>query len=499
MQRRVALLVCLVFATGLAFSGGTVGQEEGLLVEGFESGDFSSLPWAWRSTGERYWAVTDSDAHTGSFSAQSTCSAYLVVELTFTEAGYIDFYYKIVGAPVPFRLAFYIDGDRQDAWSEDTDWTQASFPVCEGTHVLVWGASHCWSSRPVVWLDDIRFPDASASTFVPAATCEQQPQVTLFPGQSIQDAIESVEEGAVIKLEPGKYEEHLKIRKSVTICGSGAHDTAIVGGDGGGYAIEVRGGPSTKVWIDGLTIESERGILTYGQSDLTISQCVIKGPLSLAGRDTISECMLKGHIDLNNGSEASIINSTLVGADISLPDCSPFRPNPTPLVLTLTNSIMVGGGINSHHRAKIEGIDFCGELHIEGNRLLYTWGIIVESDYVYGHVDWGCCTRKDEYGRCLSRGRGSSVYIEGNVISESWGSGIELGTCVYAQVMNNVISYSLDNGIYVYSTSWSTIRGNEVFGNGWYGISIHLADDGSSSVSGNRVYENGSGDYYRWP
>jgi hypothetical protein len=30
---------------------------------------------------------------------------------------------------------------------------------------------------------------------------------------------------------------------------------------------------------------------------------------------------------------------------------------------------MVGGGINSHHRAKIEGIDFCGELHYRGERL----------------------------------------------------------------------------------------------------------------------------------
>jgi len=53
--------------------------------------------------------------------------------------------------------------------------------------------------------------------------------VTVGPGESIQAAIDAAPEGATICLAQGVWEEHLAIRKSLTLRGAGAEETTIRG------------------------------------------------------------------------------------------------------------------------------------------------------------------------------------------------------------------------------------------------------------------------------
>ncbi len=67
------------------------------------------------------------------------------------------------------------------------------------------------------------------------ATGEQTPSCTIWvqPGQSVQAAIDSAPEGAVICLSAGTWDENIKIEKSLTLLGAGQDKTTITSKEGG--------------------------------------------------------------------------------------------------------------------------------------------------------------------------------------------------------------------------------------------------------------------------
>jgi hypothetical protein len=138
----------------------TVGE----IIEDFESGDFSSLPWA--MTGSQDWGIITADPYEGSYSAKSgsvTHNQYsqMSVTLDVIEAGTISFYYRVSSESGWDYLRFYIDGVEKGEWSGEDAWNQAEYSVTTGTHTFRWRYSKDGSESDgsdCGWVDMIVFP-----------------------------------------------------------------------------------------------------------------------------------------------------------------------------------------------------------------------------------------------------------------------------------------------------------------------------------------------------
>ena len=144
----------------------------GVATETFESGDFSYI--GWNHGGVQPWFITDQEAHSGSYCAQSGEVGYnqtseLVIYADVLQDGEISFFLKTATVYHKDYLVFYIDRKLQSFWSGDTDWTRASFSFESGSHEFLWlykKKSNDSSDLNCVWIDDITFPRASVITNV---------------------------------------------------------------------------------------------------------------------------------------------------------------------------------------------------------------------------------------------------------------------------------------------------------------------------------------------
>jgi hypothetical protein len=131
--------------------------------EGFETRDFSTFEW--KFYGEQDWFVTSNERNSGLYNAEAGPigddeSSTLEVTLDCV-SGDISFYCKVSSEESFDYLSFYIDGMLQDKWSGEQAWTQASFPVTEGTRTFRWEYSKDSSvsdGDDTAWIDDIVFP-----------------------------------------------------------------------------------------------------------------------------------------------------------------------------------------------------------------------------------------------------------------------------------------------------------------------------------------------------
>ena len=158
----------------------------GQVIANFESG-LGSLDWDMSCSGIgcTNWNVNNSDAYTGSGSAQSGSignnqSSDMSVTLDITADGDIEFYYRVSaeystsGNYFYDGLEFYIDntlmGQYQSESGGASPWTYASYSVSEGEHTFRWsyvkdgagGSTDCDNTDcdDAAWVDDITFPPA---------------------------------------------------------------------------------------------------------------------------------------------------------------------------------------------------------------------------------------------------------------------------------------------------------------------------------------------------
>jgi C1A family cysteine protease len=136
----------------------------GLVVEDFETGDFSQYDW--ESYGDNIWAVANSGAYEGMYCAKSgtighNSESYLQLSLNVIADGEISFYRKVSSEPDYDYLQFYVDSQMRDEWSGEQDWAHFTYSVTAGEHTFMWlylkdvsaiGGSDC------AWLDYIIFP-----------------------------------------------------------------------------------------------------------------------------------------------------------------------------------------------------------------------------------------------------------------------------------------------------------------------------------------------------
>ena len=142
----------------------------GLIVEDFETGDFSNYPWQF--SGNADWTI-DTNAYEGNYCAKSGTinhnqTTSIILTLNVLCDNEISFYRKTscedVGSSTGNYydyLAFFIDGEEMDKWAGETPWGLVTFEVSTGNHTFEWmyhkdvavvGGQDC------VWVDYILFP-----------------------------------------------------------------------------------------------------------------------------------------------------------------------------------------------------------------------------------------------------------------------------------------------------------------------------------------------------
>ena len=137
-----------------------------LMVEDWETGDFSSLQWERVGT-RSLWEITSEGAHSGRYCARSgnyyqdNIASVLQLSVYLTEGGTISYFRKIFSAPGGGVFYFYLDGQPMDTLTGYADWSEYQCNVSAGYHVL----KFCYNKNTnekrgsdCVWLDDLSMP-----------------------------------------------------------------------------------------------------------------------------------------------------------------------------------------------------------------------------------------------------------------------------------------------------------------------------------------------------
>lgn len=168
---------------------------EAQFVEGFESGDFSALPWV--ATGDAYWRITDENPIAGSYSAYargtgSGLSGDASIEfVAYAEA--ISFRVEAVCRALgsQFDLRFYVDGQRLLTIDSNGSYTR-SYTLEPGVHSFRWR----WDGSR--WLTWSTYARLDAITLTADGVYED------FNGDSLVDMFQDFNADGVIDV----YEDH---------------------------------------------------------------------------------------------------------------------------------------------------------------------------------------------------------------------------------------------------------------------------------------------------
>lgn len=137
----------------------------GLIIEDFETGDFTS--YAWENSGEAEWEVTEATVYEGDYAAASGDiddeeeSVLSITGTVLNTPDTISFYRKVSSEDGYDYLEFHIDGNKVDEWSGNEDWEQVAYEVSEGEHTFEWKYTKDYSQdggEDKGWIDNIIFP-----------------------------------------------------------------------------------------------------------------------------------------------------------------------------------------------------------------------------------------------------------------------------------------------------------------------------------------------------
>jgi hypothetical protein len=137
----------------------------GLIIEDFETGDFSKFPW--EMGGNTAWTITSVYPYEGSYSAKSGNisdgqSSELYIDIEVMIADSVSFVYKVSSQLNKDKLKFYVGNSLKGEWSGvGGSWNEVSFYVPTGVHTLKWvyeKDASGMSGSDCAWLDNIIFP-----------------------------------------------------------------------------------------------------------------------------------------------------------------------------------------------------------------------------------------------------------------------------------------------------------------------------------------------------
>jgi uncharacterized cupredoxin-like copper-binding protein len=271
----------------------------GLIIENFETGDFSSFPWEFAGSAD--WSVVTEDPHEGTYCAKSGIITHnqtseLILNAEVTIDGTISFYRKVSSesSTTSFYdgLKFFIDGVEQDKWQGEVAWSEVSYPVTTGNRTFKWQYYKDGSvsnGSDCAWIDYIIFP------------------AVYFP------------EPADIIVSPSLYEKALQV-------GNSSSDVLTIGNTGGttlDYAARVVY-LERNTSLENHTISESNNSRTDYSSEREIKPHIIAPLIKEVPNSGFRDCIFT--IDLyddygdgwNGGSLDVMVNSLLVLDDITL-------------------------------------------------------------------------------------------------------------------------------------------------------------------------------------
>lgn len=132
------------------------------ITDGFESGDFTALPWM--RTGNANWTVVSAGPYQGTHAAKSgtiTHNQSTTLEVTVDASAFntISFARKVSSEANWDYLRFYIDGVENNKWAGTLDWAVQTFTFPPGQRTFKWSYTKDGSinsGSDCAWLDDIR-------------------------------------------------------------------------------------------------------------------------------------------------------------------------------------------------------------------------------------------------------------------------------------------------------------------------------------------------------
>lgn len=143
----------------------------GLVVEDWESGDFSKFNWT--SGGNLPWTITNMSPFEGVFSAKSGAvthsqnSQLILMNYNVPQNDSVKFFYKVSSETQNDGLKFYIDNVLKGSYSGAKPWTREAVAVPSGSHTFKWIYSKngtVSTSQDCAWLDFIVLPVALTTT-----------------------------------------------------------------------------------------------------------------------------------------------------------------------------------------------------------------------------------------------------------------------------------------------------------------------------------------------
>ncbi len=145
----------------------------GLIVEDWETNNFTSFPWNTTNTGNAPWQIVSSGTiFEGNFAARSGVisddqQSILSVTLNVISDDTISFYKKVscengsqYGQWWDF-LAFYINNTEKGKWDGDNDWSREAYYVTSGSKTFKWMYSKDYivsEGEDAAWIDFVVFP-----------------------------------------------------------------------------------------------------------------------------------------------------------------------------------------------------------------------------------------------------------------------------------------------------------------------------------------------------
>ncbi|MFA5420234.1 MAG: C25 family cysteine peptidase, partial [Bacteroidales bacterium] len=139
----------------------------GLVMEDFESGDFTKFEW--QPGGDQPWTVSGTNPLAGNFSAKSGAIgddqlSQLIIELEVAATDNLSFWRKVSSEPDYDFLRFYVDGGILGEWSGEDSWNEENYSLASGTHTLQWAYEKDINNvegDDAAWLDNIVFPPSA--------------------------------------------------------------------------------------------------------------------------------------------------------------------------------------------------------------------------------------------------------------------------------------------------------------------------------------------------
>jgi len=136
----------------------------GLILEDFESGDFTGFDWQFNNF--PWTIVSDGQAYEGNFAARSATISHnqnstMELECSVVADGDISFFYKVSSEANYDKLKFYINNVEQDSWSGEVAWAEATYAVTAGDNTFKWEYDKdvsVSSGDDCAWIDYIILP-----------------------------------------------------------------------------------------------------------------------------------------------------------------------------------------------------------------------------------------------------------------------------------------------------------------------------------------------------